>query len=49
MFLIFSIYLSAQTIKLDDFENLNSWQKVISDGASMNVSLVKGVKGMQLK
>ncbi len=49
IFSIFSIYLSAQTIKLDDFENLNIWQKVISDGASMNVSLVKGVKGNAIK
>jgi len=46
---LFSMNLFAQDINIDNFENLNSWQKVVSDGASMNVSLVKGVTGNAIK
>ncbi len=46
---IFSMNVFAQNIYIDNFETLNRWQKVVSDGASMNVSLVKGVIGNAIK
>jgi len=39
----------AQDTIIDNFESINSWQKVVSDGARMNVSLVKGVIGNAIK
>ena len=46
---IFSINLFPQTSTIDNFENLNSWHQVISDGAAMNISLVPGFKGNAVK
>ena len=39
----------SQSLQIDNFENFNDWQKVISDGVSMHLSIVDGYKGKCLK
>ena len=46
---IFNINLFSQARTIDNFDNLNSWHQVVSDGAAMNISLVPGFKGNAIK
>ncbi len=45
----FSSLTFSQTKTIDDFTDLNSWQRSVSDGAEMSLSLVDGIKGKAIK
>ncbi len=38
-------YAHAQTRLLNNFDSLNTWKKVVSESATMKLSLVPGVFG----
>ena len=44
-----SPFIFAQTKTIDNFDDLSTWQKSISDGTSMSLSLVEGVHGKAIK
>ncbi|MCL5029428.1 MAG: discoidin domain-containing protein [Bacteroidetes bacterium] len=44
-----SSILFSQTRVIDNFDDLSTWQKSVSDGAKMSVSLVDGLHGKAIK
>ncbi len=47
--LLSSQVLFAQSLQIDNCEDLSHWQKVVSDGAAMQLSLIDGYKGKCIK
>ena len=47
--LMFTNLSFSQSTLLDDFEDLSNWQKIVSDGVSMHLSIVDGYKGKCIK
>ncbi len=49
LFFLLSANTFSQSYSIDNFEDLNNWQKVVSDGVIMKISLADGYKGKCIK